>query len=269
MGEAARRHVGERHLAGIGADVVGQLLHVAHRQAVTHQDGKRRLGHHRDRIEVTVGVVQRVLVDERVGDDEAGDAEQQRVAVGRGARRDLRRDAAGRARFAVDVEAWPSRSESASKTMREWVSVMPEVDGETTRTDLVGQSVDCAVATAGSSSAAAAISVLVSLCRMSCSPLQGQRFAVRLHIEHRANPQAARNRTAGITASTVALGETRLEVPAISARQGGPAILPTPFDACAKPTPRALSRTGKISAEYGAMLEKPPSKNNAAGVPKA
>ena len=55
---------------------------------------------------------------------------------------------------------------------------------------------------------------------------------------------AGRKEQAGITASMVAFGVIKFEVPAISARQSGPAILPTPLAACASPTPRALSRTG-------------------------
>jgi hypothetical protein len=46
-----------------------------------------------------------------------------------------------------------------------------------------------------------------------------------------ASPPAAKNRKAGVTASMVALGEIRFEVPAISARHNGPAILPTPLAA--------------------------------------
>ena len=46
-----------------------------------------------------------------------------------------------------------------------------------------------------------------------------------------ASPQNARNRKAGSTALAVAFGETKLPAPAISARQSGPRILPTPFEA--------------------------------------
>src|SRR5260221_10178334 len=71
----------------------------------------------------------------------------------------------------------------------------------------------------------------------------------RLNASPIARPQAARNRNAGVTASIVAFGVIRLDAPAMSARHDGPAILPTPLAAWARPTPRALSRTGKISAE--------------------